>query len=138
MEPPAICHPVLTAKPVSPLPSSPAVGADGLIFVSGRTSTVAGAATVRGSFKEEFHRSRENARLVLEAANRDLPHAVQTRDNLQNSADLPLSNKLHRSCFPPPFPARTTLLNCLAEVPLFEVKVFAVPKAAGSPGASTS
>ena len=76
MASPTVSYPVLPDTPVSHLPFSPAVVAGGLIFVSGQASVDAGGAIVRGSFEEEFHRSMENVRRVLEAANSDLAHVV--------------------------------------------------------------
>ena len=130
MASPTVSYPVLPDTPVSHLPFSPAVVAGGLIFVSGQASVDAGGAIVRGSFEEEFHRSMENVRRVLEAANSDLAHVVQTRNYVQHSADLPLFNTLYRTYFSPPFPARTTILNCLGAALLFEIEVVAVPRSA--------
>ena len=130
MASPTVSYPVLPDTPVSHLPFSPAVVAGGLIFVSGQASVDAGGAIVRGSFEEEFHRSMENVRRVLEAANSDLAHVVQTRNYVQHSADLPLFNTLYRTYFSIPFPARTTILNCLGASLLFEIEVVAVPRSA--------
>ena len=125
-----VTYPTLPDTPVSHLPFSPVVVVGGLIFVSGQASVDAGGAIVSGSFEEEFHRSMENVRRVLAAANSDLAHVVQTRNYVQHSADLPLFNALYRTYFSAPFPARTTLLNCLGSSLLFEIEVVAVPRSA--------
>jgi 2-iminobutanoate/2-iminopropanoate deaminase len=39
---------------------------------------------------------------------------------------------LYRTYFSAPFPARTTIVNCLGEALLFEIEVVAVPRAAGN------
>jgi 2-iminobutanoate/2-iminopropanoate deaminase len=126
----SISYPLLPGTPVSHLPFSPVVVAGGLIFVSGQASVDATGRIVSGTFEEEFHRSMENVKRVLEAANSDLAHVVQTRNYVQRSADLPLFNQLYRTYFSAPFPARTTILNCLGEALLFEIEVVAVPRSA--------
>ncbi len=128
MESQLVTYPMLPDTPVSHLPFSPAVVVGGLIFVSGQASVDAGGAIVPGTFEEEFHRSLENVRRVLAAANSDLAHVVQTRNYVQNSEDLPLFNALYRTYFSAPFPARTTLLHCLGGSLLFEIEVVAVPR----------
>jgi 2-iminobutanoate/2-iminopropanoate deaminase len=130
METPLITYPILPDTPVSHLPFSPAVVAGGLIFVSGQASVDAGGAIIRGTFEEEFHRSMDNVRRVLAAANSDFAHVVQTRNYVQNGEDLPLFNALYKTYFSAPFPARTTILNCLGGSLLFEIEVVAVPRPA--------
>ena len=44
---------------------------------------------------------------------------------VKNAADLPQYNQLYREYFKPPYPARTTITNCLGKV-LFEIDVIAV------------
>jgi 2-iminobutanoate/2-iminopropanoate deaminase len=126
----SVSYPVLPDTPVSHLPFSPVVVAGGLIFVSGQASVDETGRIVSGTFEEEFHRSMENVKRVLAAANSDLAHVVQTRNYVQRSADLQLFNQLYRTYFSPPFPARTTILNCLGEALLFEIEVVAVPRSA--------
>jgi 2-iminobutanoate/2-iminopropanoate deaminase len=126
----SVSYPILPDTPVSHLPFSPVVVAGGLIFVSGQASVDATGRIVSGTFEEEFHRSMENVKRVLAAANSDLAHVVQTRNYVQRSADLPLFNQLYRNYFSAPFPARTTILNCLGEALLFEIEVVAVPRTA--------
>lgn len=128
MLPSSISHPVLPDTPVSHLPFSPVVVAGGLIFVSGQASVDNTGKIITGTFEEEFHRSMENVKRVLAAANSDLRHVVQTRNYVQNSTDLPLFNALYRNYFSSPYPARTTILNCLGESLLFEIEVVAVPR----------
>lgn len=124
----SVSYPILSDTPVSHLPFSPVVVAGGLIFVSGQASVDATGKIVSGTFEEEFHRSMENVKRVLAAANSDLAHVVQTRNYVQRSSDLPLFNQLYRTYFSSPFPARTTILNCLGEALLFEIEVVAVPR----------
>jgi 2-iminobutanoate/2-iminopropanoate deaminase len=132
MSTPTVTYPTLPDTPVSHLPFSPVVVAGGLIFVSGQASVDATGKIVSGTFEEEFHRSMENVKRVLAAANSDLAHVIQTRNYVQRSADVALFNQLYRTYFSAPFPARTTIVNCLGEALLFEIEVVAVPRAAGN------
>jgi 2-iminobutanoate/2-iminopropanoate deaminase len=128
MPTPTVSYPILPDTPVSHLPFSPVVIAGGLIFVSGQASVDATGKIVSGTFEEEFHRSIENVQRVLAAANSDLAHVIQTRNYVQRSTDVALFNQLYRTYFSAPFPARTTIVNCLGEALLFEIEVVAVPR----------
>lgn len=97
-----------------------------LVFVSGQASVDQKGNIVSDTFEEEFRRSIENVRLVIEAAGSDLSHVVQTRDYVRDDADLPLYNQLYREYFSAPWPARTTITNCLPPSLKFEVEVVAV------------
>ena len=125
-----VSYPLDPNTPVSHLPFSPAVRVGDLIFVSGQASVDATGKIVADTFEGEFRRSVENLRKVLLTAGSDLAHVVQTRNYVQHSADLPLFNALYRTYFSPPFPARTTILNCLGGSLLFEIEVVAVPRSA--------
>ena len=109
--------------PASHLPFSPAVKAGGFVFVSGQASVDGETGEIiSGSFEAEFRRSMENVRRILTAAGTDLRHVVQVRSYLKDANDLPEYNRLYREYFSDPFPARTTLTNCLGKV-LFEIDV---------------
>jgi 2-iminobutanoate/2-iminopropanoate deaminase len=128
MSTPTVSYPILPDTPVSHLPFSPVVVAGGLIFVSGQASVDATGNIVSGTFEEEFHRSMDNVKRVLAAANSDLAHVIQTRNYVQRGTDVALFNQLYRTYFSAPFPARTTIVNCLGEALLFEIEVVAVPR----------
>ena len=112
--------------PVSSLPFSPAVKAGGLIFVSGQASVDDTGKIVQGTFEEEFRRSIDNMKRILEAAGSDLEHLVQTRNYLRDPADLPEFNRLYAELIPTPYPCRTTITHCLPEVLRFEIECVAV------------
>lgn len=107
------------------LPFSQAVSAGGLLFVSGQASVDANGAIVQGTFEEEFRRSFENLRIVLEAAGSSLERVVQIRSYVRDPANVPLYNELYREIFSAPYPARTTITHCLPEILHFEVECVA-------------
>jgi 2-iminobutanoate/2-iminopropanoate deaminase len=126
MNHPLVSYPRLSDTPVSHLPFSPAVGVGDLIFVSGQASVDAKGAIVSDTFEGEFRRSVENLRRVLETAGSDLAHVVQTRNYVRDSEYVPLFNTLYREYFSEPFPARTTITNCLPAALRYEIEAVAV------------
>jgi 2-iminobutanoate/2-iminopropanoate deaminase len=127
---PSVTYPRNADTPVSPLPFSPAVAFGDLIFISGQASVDATGAIVGDTFEGEFRRSIENVKKVLAAAGSDLDHVIQTRNYVRDPADLPLCNQLYRECFREPFPARTTITNCLPPTLRYEIEVVAVKRPA--------
>jgi len=111
--------------PATHLPFSPAIRAGGFVFVSGQASVDAKTGQViSDTFENEFRRSMDNLTRILKAAGTDLKHVVQVRSYLKNAEDFPDYNRLYREYFTEPFPARTTITNCLGKV-LFEIDVMA-------------
>jgi len=126
MNHPLVSYPQDPDAPTSHLPFSPAVVVGDLIFVSGQASVDASGKIVSDTFEGEFRRSMENVRSVLKAAGSDLAHVIQTRNYVRDAADLPLFNQLYREYFSTPFPARTTITNCLPPDLRFEIEAVAV------------
>lgn len=114
--------------PVSHLPFSPAVRVGDLIFVSGQASVDATGKIVPDTFEGEFRRSVENLRKVLATAGSDLQHVVQTRNYVRDAVNVPRYNELYREYFTEPFPARTTITDCLPPTLQFEIECVAVPR----------
>ena len=75
-----------------------------------------------------MRRSIENLRKVLEDAGSDLAHVVQTRNYVRDDADLTLYNRIYPEYFQAPFPARTTITNCLGAALRYEIDCIAVAK----------
>jgi 2-iminobutanoate/2-iminopropanoate deaminase len=125
---PRVAYPREPDTPVSHLPFSPAVVVGDLIFVSGQASVDAKGKIVSDTFEGEFRRSLENVRRVLAAAGSDLAHVVQTRNYVRDAEDLPQFNTLYRQFFTAPFPARTTITNCLPPSLRYEIEVVAVKR----------
>ena len=126
MNNPIVSYPRLPDTPVSALPFSPAVVVGDLIFVSGQASVDEKGNIVSDTFEGEFRRSVKNLRRVLEAAGSDLAHVVQTRNYVRDAEEIPLFNKLYREYFSEPFPARTTITNCLPATLRYEIEAVAV------------
>jgi 2-iminobutanoate/2-iminopropanoate deaminase len=126
MSRPAISYPMLPDTPVSHLPFSPVVVVGGMVFISGQASVDETGKIVSDTFEGEFRRSIENVRRVLAAAGCDLSHVVQTRNYVRDNDDLPLYNRLYAEVFAKPYPARTTIVNCLGPQLKYEIEVVAV------------
>lgn len=126
MNHPLVSYPQNPNTPTSHLPFSPCVVVGDLIFVSGQASVDDAGKIVSDSFEGEFRRSVENMRRILEAAGSDLAHVVQTRNYVRDAEDVPRFNELYREYFSAPFPARTTITNCLPPVLRFEIEAVAV------------
>ncbi|MCL4187148.1 MAG: RidA family protein [Rhodobacteraceae bacterium] len=119
-------YPGTDGTPRSHLPFSPCVKVGNLLFVSGQASVDATGRIVPDSFEGEFRRSVENLRQILRDAGSDLTRVVQTRNYVRDGADLPEYNRLYREYFAAPYPARTTIVNCLTPALRFEIEAIAV------------
>ena len=112
--------------PTSQLPFSPAVRVGELLFVSGQASVDRTGAIIPGTFEEEMRRSLENLSAILTLAGSGLQHVVQTRNYVRDASDLEVYNRLYREYFRRPYPARTTITNCLTEELRYEIDCVAV------------
>lgn len=121
-----VSYPSAPGTPRSHLPFSPAVRVGDLLFVSGQASVDATDAIIDDNFEGEMRRSMANLRKILEDSGSDLAHVVQTRNYVRYPEDLPLYNQLYREFFREPFPARTTITNCLSGTLKYEVECIAV------------
>jgi 2-iminobutanoate/2-iminopropanoate deaminase len=125
-----VTYPCLPDTPTSHLPFSPAVVAGDFVYVSGQASVDETGKIVSDTFEGEFRRSVENLRKVLVAAGCTLADVIQTRNYVRDAPDVPLFNQLYREYFSAPFPARTTITNCLPPSLKFEIEAVAVKKSA--------
>ena len=73
-----------------------------------------------------MRRSMANVESVLASADLTLRDVVRVTSYVHDPADGPLYNQLYREYFTTPFPARTTLSNCLSPALKFEIDVIAV------------
>jgi 2-iminobutanoate/2-iminopropanoate deaminase len=110
----------------SHLPFTPAVEANGFVFVSGQASVDATGAIISGTFDEEMRRSMANVESVLASADLTLRDVVRVTSYVRDFADGPRYNEIYRDYFTPPLPARTTISNCLSPALKFEIDVIAV------------
>lgn len=111
--------------PSGPLPFSPAIRAGGFVFVSGQASVDLNGAIVVDTFEGEMRRSLEHVKTILDAAGLTLKNVVQVRSYVAKSTDLPEYNRIYREYFSEPFPARTTIVECLGTALKFEIDVVA-------------
>jgi 2-iminobutanoate/2-iminopropanoate deaminase len=111
--------------PTSHLPFSPATRAGDFVFVSGQASVDDAGKIVHDTFEGEFRRSLENASRILAAAGLTLTHVVQVKSYVDNPADLAEYNRLYREFFREPFPARSTIVNCLGGALKYEIDMIA-------------
>lgn len=104
------------------LPFSHAMRVGDLVFVSGQASVdLKTGEIIAGTFAEEFERSIDNLRTILAAAGATLADIVKVGCFVRRDEDLPEFNRLYREVFTEPFPARTTITNCLPPTLLFEI-----------------
>lgn len=111
--------------PKSHLPFSPAVKAGGFVFVSGQASVDSSGKIVTDTFEGEMRRSLENVRTILTAAGLDFSNVVQVRSYVGVPEYLAEYNAIYREYFTEPFPARTTIVNCLGTALKYEIDVVA-------------
>jgi 2-iminobutanoate/2-iminopropanoate deaminase len=119
-------YPATDGTPRSHLPFSPCTKVGSLIFVSGQASVDASGAIVSDTFEGEMRRSVQNLQMILEAAGSSLKHVVQTRNYVHDPANLSVFNQVYRELFSAPYPARTTITQCLTAALKFEIECIAV------------
>lgn len=128
-----VTYPLDKDTPTSHLPFSPCVRVGDLVFVSGQASVDATGKIISDTFEGEFRRSVENMRKVLKTAGCELKDVIQTRNYVRDGDALPEYNQLYREYFSAPFPARTTITNCLTAALRYEIECIAVaPKPVSS------
>lgn len=111
------------------LPFSHATRFGDFVFVSGQASVnLDTGEIIGGSFAEEFARSIQNLRTVLEKAGADWKDIMKVGCFVRRDEDLAEYNQLYCQYFNDPFPARTTITNCLPPNLLFEIDCIAVIK----------
>jgi 2-iminobutanoate/2-iminopropanoate deaminase len=108
------------------LPFSQAVRVGDFIFVSGQASVdLATGEIVVGTFAEEVNRSVENLRTIILSEGGRWEDIVKVNCYVRRDADLAEYNDLYRQFFKEPYPARTTITNCLPVSILFEIDCIA-------------
>ncbi len=119
-------YPQNNAMPTSHLPFSPVTKVGNLLFVSGQASVDKQGKIISDTFEAEVTRSFENLKTILEAAGSSVKHVVQTRNYVRDPANLATFNELYAAFFLSPYPARTTITNCLPETLKFELECIAL------------
>lgn len=128
-------YPRTDDTPRSHLPFSPVTKVGNLLFVSGQASVDAAGKIVSDSFEGEMRRSIDNLSKVLESCGSDLAHVVQTRNYVRDASDNAEYNRIYAAIFKAPYPARTTITNCLSPALRYEIEAIAVVRDAAAGGA---
>lgn len=123
-----ITYPSGPDTPHSALPLSPVTRFGDLLFVSGQASVDASGKIVSDTFEGEMRRALENLSRVLADARSDLSLVAQTRNYVRDEKDLARFNEIYREFFSEPFPARTTITNCLPPTLKYEIECIAAVK----------
>lgn len=129
-----IHYPRKDSTPNSKLPFSPVTRVGKLLFVSGQASVDETGRIIPDTFEGEVRRAIGNLRRVLEDAGSSLKLVAQTRNYVRDPEKLALFNRLYQEFFEAPYPARTTITNCLPESLQFEIECVAVIEERGSSG----
>lgn len=109
------------------LPFSHAMRVGDLVFVSGQASVDLNTGNIiGGTLAEEVERSMKNLQTVLDKAGARWDNIVKVGCFVRRDEDLPEFNRLYRVYFSEPFPARTTVTNCLPPSLLFEIDCVAL------------
>jgi 2-iminobutanoate/2-iminopropanoate deaminase len=91
-------------------PYSPAIRANGFIFVSGQGPVIIETGKpLRGPIKDQVHRTMQNLRLVLEAGGSTLDKIVKTTIYVRDIGNFAAVNEVYGSYFEGIPPARTTI-----------------------------
>lgn len=91
-------------------PYSPAIRANGFIFVSGQGPLILETGQpLRGPIEDQVHRTMQNLKLILEAAGSSLEKIVKTTIFLRDIRDFQRVNVVYAEYFGEVPPARTTI-----------------------------
>ena len=107
-------------------PLSPGTKAGDFVFVSGQASVGEDGKIISDTFENEFRRSMENVRKILNAAGLDLKDVVKVVSYVADRQYSKEYAELYKEYFKDPKPVRTTLVNCIpADVIKYEIDVIA-------------
>jgi len=118
-------YPMAEGQSEHKLPISPYRRHGDQIFVSGQGAVNAKGEYVSDDFEAQFRHTMELLKSILADAGVTLADVIQVRSYVQNPEHIPLYNRLYREYFAEPYPARTTLVNCLPPGLLFEIDCIA-------------
>ena len=112
-------HPAAAPRPRGPY--SPAIVADGFVFVAGQGSVNPKTNELElGDVRSETRRTLENIRLILSAAGSSLRDVVRVGVFLADMNDFAAMNEVYREFFAEAPPARTTVG---AQLPKIKVEI---------------
>ena len=114
--------------PKSFLPFSPAIQVGDFLFLSGQASVDMDGNIISGTFEEECRRTFQNIKRILNAAGADFKDVIQVRNYVGKGEYLSEFNRIYKDYFNEPYPARTTIVDCLGDRLKFEAEVVAYIK----------
>jgi len=110
------------------LPFSPAVEADGLIYVAGAVAFDDTGKIVPGDVKAQTKRTLDNLAGVLKAAGSSIANVASVNVYLKSAADFAAMNEVYRTYWPKDPPVRTTIVSTVAAPEaLIEIAMVAIP-----------
>lgn len=108
-------------------PYTPAIVANGFVFVSGQVPRKPGTAeVVQGDVQVQTRQVLENIRAILAAAGSSMADVVKVNAHLTDLANFKAFNEVYVEYFPEPRPARTTVQSGLNPGFLVEIDVIAL------------
>jgi 2-iminobutanoate/2-iminopropanoate deaminase len=96
-----------------------------LVFIAGHGAVDENGQFVSDDFEAQMRWTMDRLKETLAQAGVRIEQVIQVRGYVQRASDLPLYNRLYREYFSEPYPARTTIVNCLPEGLLFEIDCIA-------------
>ena len=112
------------------LPFSPAVKADGLIYLAGTIGTDAKGAVAKGDIKAQTKQTLDSMSATLKAAGSSVANVASVLVYLRNASDFAAMNEVYSTYWPKDPPARTTVVVpqplAIADG-LIEISMVAVP-----------
>ncbi|GAB4461520.1 MAG: RidA family protein [Armatimonadaceae bacterium] len=96
-----------------------------LVFISGHGAVGENGDFVSDTFEGQMRYTMGQLQKTLEAAGMGWGNVIQVRSYVQHQKDIPLYNQLYREYLSEPYPARTTIVNCLPDGLLFEIDCIA-------------
>lgn len=90
-------------------PFSPAVEADGWVFLSGALGTVPGSGLVEGGIEPETRQTMDNIQATLESEGLGWDRVVKCSVFLADIAEWPAFNEIYKTYFDGDYPARSAL-----------------------------
>jgi enamine deaminase RidA (YjgF/YER057c/UK114 family) len=121
---------IITTGGNSTLPFSPAVKADGLIYVAGMLGSDAKGVIAKGDVKAQTRQTLENIGATLKAGGSSLANAASVLVYLRNASDFAAMNEVYSTYWQKDPPTRTTVVvtQPLANSDgLIEISMVAVP-----------
>ena len=92
-----------------PLPFSPVVEANGLVFLAGQVGAPPGGDVVEGGIKAEVRQVLDNVGTLLRAVGLDYGDVVRCTVFLVDMADFAAMSEVYREYFPTDMPVRATV-----------------------------